>query len=63
MSTSPLGTILDSGAPTGSTDYTTLVLVHGLMWHGANFEKLLPYAKQNNARIIAVNRRDYPGSV
>ena len=28
----------------------------------ANFKKLLPYAKQNNARIIAVNRRDYPGS-
>ena len=31
---SPLGTVLDSGAPAGSTDYTTLVLVHGLMWHG-----------------------------
>ena len=28
----------------------------------ANFKKLLPYAKQNNARTIVVNRRDYPGS-
>ncbi|RDX41295.1 hypothetical protein OH76DRAFT_1412218 [Lentinus brumalis] len=53
---------LDSGAPPGSTDYTTLVVIHGLIWHGGNFKKLLPLAAGQNARVIALNRRDYPGS-
>ena len=30
-----LYTILDSGAPEGSTDYTTIVPIHGLMWNGS----------------------------
>ena len=25
---------LDSGPPPGSMDYTTLVITHGLLWHG-----------------------------
>ncbi|KAI0774678.1 Alpha/Beta hydrolase protein [Trametes elegans] len=58
----PLRAFLDSGAPEGSTDYTTIVIIHGWGWHGANFKKLLPLAKQFNARVVAVNRRDYPGS-
>ncbi|RPD55341.1 hypothetical protein L226DRAFT_491832 [Lentinus tigrinus ALCF2SS1-7] len=52
----------DSGPPTESSDHTTLVVIHGLMWHGANFKKLLPLAAEHNARVIALNRRDYPGS-
>ncbi|KAI0355228.1 hypothetical protein OH77DRAFT_1437142 [Trametes cingulata] len=57
-----LRAFLDSGAPEGSTDYTTLVILHGLGWHAGNFKKLLPFAKQLNVRIVLVNRRDYPGS-
>ncbi|KAI0365122.1 hypothetical protein BV20DRAFT_776935 [Pilatotrama ljubarskyi] len=57
-----LRAFLDSGAPEGSSDYTTLVIIHGLGWHAANFKKLLPLAKEFNTRIVLVNRRDYPGS-
>ena len=28
----------------------------------ANFKRLLPLAAQHNSRVIALNRRDYPGS-
>ncbi|KAJ8488426.1 hypothetical protein ONZ51_g3568 [Trametes cubensis] len=53
---------LDSGAPEGSTDYTTVVVLHGWGWHGGVFRKMLPLAAQSNARLVLVNRRDYPGS-
>ncbi|KAI0370680.1 hypothetical protein BV20DRAFT_943422 [Pilatotrama ljubarskyi] len=63
MSTSSgLHILHDSGVPNGSTDYTTLVMLHGYAWHSGIFSKLLPLATQYNARIILVNRRDYPGA-
>ncbi|KAH9890434.1 Alpha/Beta hydrolase protein [Cubamyces lactineus] len=60
--TTALRAFLDSGAPEGSTDYTTVVVLHGWGWHGGVFRKLLPLAAQSNARVVLVNRRDYPGS-
>ncbi|EJF62062.1 hypothetical protein DICSQDRAFT_59387 [Dichomitus squalens LYAD-421 SS1] len=60
--TLPLGIIADSGAPEGSTDYTTVVLFHGFAWTSDGFRKMLPFAKAKNARIFLVNRRDYPGT-
>ncbi|CDO72522.1 hypothetical protein BN946_scf184983.g5 [Trametes cinnabarina] len=57
-----LGVYLDSGAPAGRTDYTTIVLIHGWGWHSGVFKRLLPFAAQNNTRLLLVNRRDYPGS-
>lgn len=30
---SPLHVLEDSGIPTGSTDYTTVVMLHGFTWH------------------------------
>lgn len=30
---SPLHVLEDSGSPAGSTDYTTLVILHGFTWH------------------------------
>ncbi|KAI0739376.1 hypothetical protein C8Q80DRAFT_1347120 [Daedaleopsis nitida] len=85
--TSPLHILSDTGAPEGSTDYTTVVLIHGFAWHSerlqrynsANwldttpprcqsdtptgiFTKLLPLAPAHNARVVLLNRRDYPGS-
>ncbi|KAJ3555733.1 hypothetical protein NM688_g2410 [Phlebia brevispora] len=59
------GTVLyyeDSGAPDASTDYLTIVLVHGMIFHGAIFRPLLPLAQKNRLRFIFVNMRDYPGS-
>ncbi|KAI0713772.1 Alpha/Beta hydrolase protein [Earliella scabrosa] len=57
-----LRTFLDSGAPPGSSDYTTLVVIHGYGFHAGNFKKFLPLAPKYNSRVILVNRRDYPGS-
>ncbi|TFK94481.1 hypothetical protein K466DRAFT_593484 [Polyporus arcularius HHB13444] len=52
----------DSGAPHGSADYTTIVLLHGYTWHSGIFSKLVPLAKTYNIRVVLVNRRDYPGA-
>ncbi|EJC99741.1 uncharacterized protein FOMMEDRAFT_160186 [Fomitiporia mediterranea MF3/22] len=52
----------DSGIPNGSQDYITLVLIHGFAWHSGVFARLLPLAPKYNARIVLVNRRDYPES-
>ncbi|KAK0497836.1 Alpha/Beta hydrolase protein [Armillaria luteobubalina] len=52
----------DSGAPPGSRDYTTLVLLHGSAFTGDTFEKLHALAHRSNLRTIIWNRRDYPGS-
>ncbi|PIL34393.1 hypothetical protein GSI_03168 [Ganoderma sinense ZZ0214-1] len=57
-----LGVFHDTGAPEGSADYTTLVIVHGYVWHGGVFTRLLPLAKEYNTRVILLNRRGYPGS-
>ncbi|KAI5117099.1 hypothetical protein M0805_009726 [Coniferiporia weirii] len=53
---------IDSGAPSGSETYTTLVCVHGLTYNAQNFSRLLPLAQRHNLRVIAFNRRDYAGS-
>ncbi|KAL1945086.1 hypothetical protein VTO73DRAFT_2706 [Trametes versicolor] len=53
----------DSGAPAGHDDYTTLIIVHGYVWHAGTFVKLQPLAATYGVRIIALNRREYPGSV
>ncbi|KAF8954824.1 alpha/beta-hydrolase [Flammula alnicola] len=51
----------DSGIP-ASDDYTTLIIIHGFGWHSGVFARFFPLAAEHNARIILVNRRDYPGS-
>ncbi|EMD39837.1 hypothetical protein CERSUDRAFT_92325 [Gelatoporia subvermispora B] len=59
------GTVLyyeETGVPAGATTYTTLILVHGAMFHGAIFRRMYPYAAANNLRIVCVNKRDYVGS-
>ncbi|KAH9948846.1 Alpha/Beta hydrolase protein [Amylocystis lapponica] len=52
----------DSGVPTGSTTYTTLVLIHGAVFHGGTFRRMIPFAAQHNLRLVIPNLRDYPGS-
>ncbi|KAG6830960.1 hypothetical protein H0H92_013672 [Tricholoma furcatifolium] len=52
----------DSGPPPLSTDYTTLIVLHGSAFTGDGFEKLHEYAHKCNLRTVIWNRRDYPGS-
>ncbi|TFK56428.1 hypothetical protein OE88DRAFT_1729933 [Heliocybe sulcata] len=52
----------DSGVPCNPTAYTTIVLIHGAVFHGAIFRRLFPYAPRYGLRFVTVNRRDYPGS-
>lgn len=68
----------DSGPVPGSTDYTTLVTIHGsgfnaskycwphrllcLIIHIGSFVHMHEYAHQRNLRLVNVNRRGYRGS-
>ncbi|KAH9937691.1 uncharacterized protein B0H18DRAFT_1091783 [Fomitopsis serialis] len=52
----------DSGIPWACPNYTTLVLLHGGVFHGAIFKPMIPYALQRGIRLVMVNLRDYPGS-
>ncbi|KAF8067706.1 hypothetical protein FPV67DRAFT_1415804 [Lyophyllum atratum] len=52
----------DSGAPPGSTNYTTLIVLHGSAFTGQCFEKMHEYAHANDLRTVIWNRRDYYGS-
>ncbi|TBU30271.1 hypothetical protein BD311DRAFT_755099 [Dichomitus squalens] len=61
--TSGLHIFADSGVPTDTADHTTLVILHGSTIHSGNFTRLLPLGKARHARIVLVNRRDYPGAV
>ncbi|TFK94529.1 alpha/beta-hydrolase [Polyporus arcularius HHB13444] len=59
---SGLHILRDTGPPEGSSTYTTVVLFHGFAWHSGIFSKLVPLATEHNARLVLVNRRDYPGA-
>ncbi|KAA1467615.1 hypothetical protein DENSPDRAFT_869191 [Dentipellis sp. KUC8613] len=50
----------DSGALPGL--YTTIVIIHGTAYHGAIFSRMFPHAAAYQLRLVAVNRREYPGS-
>ncbi|OCH91802.1 hypothetical protein OBBRIDRAFT_833925 [Obba rivulosa] len=52
----------DSGPPAGLTDYVTLVICHGTVFHSGAFKPMFAHAPEHNMRIILVNLRDYPGS-
>ncbi|KZT20476.1 hypothetical protein NEOLEDRAFT_1039328, partial [Neolentinus lepideus HHB14362 ss-1] len=52
----------DTGPVTGSDTYTTVVILHGCGFPAVCFQRLLPYAKQDDVRLVAVNRRPYGGS-
>ncbi|KAJ7606492.1 Alpha/Beta hydrolase protein, partial [Roridomyces roridus] len=54
----------DSGVPSGSQDYKTIVIVHGMLFNKRKygFDPLHAYAAKYNTRIICPARRGYPGS-
>ncbi|KAI9436610.1 alpha/beta-hydrolase [Lactarius indigo] len=54
---------LDTGPPPlPQKDYVTLVMVHGRGGTAGFFTRFLPLAGKLGARVVAINRRDYPGS-
>ncbi|KAI0295326.1 alpha/beta-hydrolase [Multifurca ochricompacta] len=54
---------LDTGPPFANRkDYSTLVMLHGLSATAGFFKHFFPLAKNVGARIILINRREYPGS-
>jgi len=52
----------DSGAPPGSTTYTTVVIIHGTYFNGGVFKPTFPFAAQHNLRFVVLNQRDYAHS-
>ncbi|KAI8989169.1 hypothetical protein BD414DRAFT_486289 [Trametes punicea] len=52
----------DSGRPQGHDDYTTVIVLHGYVWHAGIFSKLFPLAQSRGIRLISLNRREYPGA-
>ncbi|KAG6889273.1 hypothetical protein C0992_005797 [Termitomyces sp. T32_za158] len=51
----------DSGPPSESA-YATLVLLHGHTFHSGIFQRLSNLGPSRRLRIIALNRREYPGT-
>ncbi|KAI6126642.1 hypothetical protein F5141DRAFT_348466 [Pisolithus sp. B1] len=50
----------DSGADgLDPSEYTTIVLIHGLGFNGAVFRKLFPFGPEHNYRIVSLYRRGY----
>jgi len=52
----------DTGPVPSSTNYTTLVVIHGTSFNGGTFKRLPPLGLQRNIRTVLVNRREYKGS-
>ncbi|GJE99279.1 alpha/beta hydrolase [Phanerochaete sordida] len=57
---------VDSGIPSPDSpfgsDYITLFAIHGFVFSAHVFEKLATVAKSSGVRLVAIMRRDYPGS-
>jgi len=53
---------IDSGVPAFRTSYCTVICIHGYGWSRDVFQKALPEANRQGVRLIALNRRMFPGS-
>ncbi|TFY73971.1 hypothetical protein EWM64_g10040 [Hericium alpestre] len=52
----------DTGPPASTHQYTTIFILHGFAWHAGSFQRLAAYADQAKARLILMNRQDYPAA-
>ncbi|KAJ7130777.1 hypothetical protein C8R43DRAFT_1089921 [Mycena crocata] len=52
---------IDSGAPS-TPSYTTIFAVHGMLFTNLIFEKIIDIAPSHGVRVVAINRRHFPGS-
>ncbi|TBU28071.1 hypothetical protein BD309DRAFT_1022138 [Dichomitus squalens] len=53
---------IDSGVPSGTKDYVTIFAIHGTVFTGPIWNRVISLAPKSGVRFVAVNRRDYPGS-
>ncbi|KAI1787185.1 hypothetical protein LXA43DRAFT_975377 [Ganoderma leucocontextum] len=53
---------VDSGAPNSATNYVTIFAIHGTVFTGPIWDRVIALAPKAGVRFVAVNRRDYPGS-
>ncbi|KAI0942664.1 hypothetical protein AcW1_003230 [Taiwanofungus camphoratus] len=56
---------IDSGAPPApafASNYVTIFMVHGSVFTSPVFQKVMSLAPKYGLRIVAINRRDHPGS-
>lgn len=54
---------LDSGTPDPPNDsYMTLFTLHGSVFHSPIFSRAIALSAKYNIRLVAITRRDYPGS-
>ncbi|KAM5543802.1 hypothetical protein V8D89_002419 [Ganoderma adspersum] len=53
---------IDSGAPNGAINYVTIFAIHGTVFAGPIWDRVIALAPKAGVRFVAVNRRDYPGS-
>jgi len=52
----------DSGAPSSTAIYATLIIIHGTFWNGGILRPMLQFAEANSLRIVLLNQRDFSGS-
>ncbi|KZV83277.1 hypothetical protein EXIGLDRAFT_728756, partial [Exidia glandulosa HHB12029] len=52
----------DSGVPTNSGSYDTVITLHGLAFESGIFARLTPFSAGSKLRVISLNRRGYTGS-
>ncbi|KAJ6579593.1 hypothetical protein DFH09DRAFT_913087 [Mycena vulgaris] len=53
---------IDSGAPPSRASYITIFAVHGIVFTNLVFQKIVDIASSRGVRIVAINRRPFPGS-
>ncbi|KAK7055271.1 Alpha/Beta hydrolase protein [Favolaschia claudopus] len=53
---------LDTGAPPRVTNYPTIFAIHGMIFTNLVFQKLMDLAPSQGVRVVAINRRPFPGS-
>ncbi|CCM06257.1 uncharacterized protein FIBRA_08507 [Fibroporia radiculosa] len=54
---------IDRGPPkTDAATYQTVFILHGLGFTAAVYRRLIAKAPEHGLRVVAINRRDYPGS-
>ncbi|TFK38971.1 hypothetical protein BDQ12DRAFT_698364 [Crucibulum laeve] len=53
---------VDSGAPSTQSSYITIIAIHGMCFTAPVFKRVQVMASRRVVRIVALNRRKYPGS-
>ncbi|KAL1721437.1 Alpha/Beta hydrolase protein [Schizophyllum commune] len=53
---------LDSGVPADAATAETFIVIHGHSFNANVWQNVMAQAPSHGARIIAINRRNYPGS-